>query len=147
MDLRSGVEKRRSGKEVQRSTFARFLELFDFRLLQQNLAHFRRAHTANKCLLLINKQTTTAGNHRRRSRLWTPRIDELVGKHIDAPPLTRSQFGTNNASLSYIPRHLSIDAISEASRNLLGVRHCGNPGGLGHRSERPGHPDLTHSWQ
>jgi hypothetical protein len=36
-DLRSGVEKRRSGKEVQRSTFARFLGLFDFRLLQQNL--------------------------------------------------------------------------------------------------------------
>src|SRR5471032_2980243 len=35
-DLRSGVEKRRSGKEVQRSTFARFLGLFDFRLLQQN---------------------------------------------------------------------------------------------------------------
>ena len=35
-DLRSGVEKRRSGKEVQRSTFARLLGLFDFRLLQQN---------------------------------------------------------------------------------------------------------------
>jgi hypothetical protein len=35
-DLRSGVEKRRSSREVQRSTFARFLGLFDFRLLQQN---------------------------------------------------------------------------------------------------------------
>src|SRR6266478_3390303 len=34
-DLRSGVEKRRSSREVQRSTFARFLGLFDFRLLQQ----------------------------------------------------------------------------------------------------------------
>jgi hypothetical protein len=29
-DLRSGVEKRRSSREVQRSTFARFLGLFDF---------------------------------------------------------------------------------------------------------------------
>ena len=36
-DLRSGVEKRRSSGEVQRSTFARFLGLFDFRLLQQYL--------------------------------------------------------------------------------------------------------------
>jgi len=36
-DLRSGVEKRRSSREVQRSTFARFLGLFDFRLLQQYL--------------------------------------------------------------------------------------------------------------
>ena len=35
-DLRSGAEKRRSSREVQRSTFARFLGLFDFRLLQQN---------------------------------------------------------------------------------------------------------------
>src|ERR1700730_18207888 len=34
-DLRSSVEKRRSSREVQRSTFARFLGLFDFRLLQQ----------------------------------------------------------------------------------------------------------------
>ncbi|WP_375144125.1 helix-turn-helix domain-containing protein [Bradyrhizobium sp. Ash2021] len=34
-DLRSGVEKRRSSREVQRSAFARFLGLFDFRLLQQ----------------------------------------------------------------------------------------------------------------
>jgi hypothetical protein len=34
-DLRSRVEKRRSSGEVQRSTFARFLGLFDFRLLQQ----------------------------------------------------------------------------------------------------------------
>jgi hypothetical protein len=33
--LRNGVEKRRSGREVQRSTLARFLGLFDFRLLQQ----------------------------------------------------------------------------------------------------------------
>jgi hypothetical protein len=33
-------------------------------------------------------------------------------------------------------------AISEASRNLLGVRHCGNPGGLRHRSEHPGHTGL-----
>ena len=36
-DLRSGVEKQRGGGEVQRSTFARFLGLFDFRLLQQYL--------------------------------------------------------------------------------------------------------------
>jgi hypothetical protein len=34
-DLRRGVEKRRSSREVQRSTFARFLGLFDLRLLQQ----------------------------------------------------------------------------------------------------------------
>jgi len=34
-DLRCGVEKRRSGREVQRSTFARFLGLSNFRLLQQ----------------------------------------------------------------------------------------------------------------
>ena len=33
-DFRRGAEKRRSNREVQRSTFARFLELFDFRLLQ-----------------------------------------------------------------------------------------------------------------
>src|SRR4029434_7833662 len=33
-DLRSGVERRRGSREVQRSTFARFLGLFDFRLLQ-----------------------------------------------------------------------------------------------------------------
>src|SRR5258707_3520379 len=38
-DLRSGVEKRRSGREVQRSTFARFSASLDFRLLQQYL-HF-----------------------------------------------------------------------------------------------------------
>jgi hypothetical protein len=38
-DLRSGVEERHSSREVQRSTFARFLGLFDFRLLQQN-RHF-----------------------------------------------------------------------------------------------------------
>ena len=37
IDLRGGVEKRRSSREVQRSTFARFLGLFDFRLLQQYL--------------------------------------------------------------------------------------------------------------
>jgi hypothetical protein len=36
-DLRSGTEKRRSSREIQRSTFARFLGLFDFRLLQQYL--------------------------------------------------------------------------------------------------------------
>jgi hypothetical protein len=36
-DLRSGAEQRRSSREVQSSTFARFLGLFDFRLLQQNL--------------------------------------------------------------------------------------------------------------
>ena len=35
-DLRSGVEKRRNSREVQRSTFARFFGSFDFRLLQQN---------------------------------------------------------------------------------------------------------------
>src|SRR6266850_520257 len=29
-DLRSGAKKRRSGREVQRSTFARFFWLFDF---------------------------------------------------------------------------------------------------------------------
>ena len=34
-DLRSGVEKRRSSREAQRSTSARFFGLFDFRLLQQ----------------------------------------------------------------------------------------------------------------
>jgi hypothetical protein len=34
-DLRNGLEKRRSSREVQKSTFARFLGLFDFRLLQQ----------------------------------------------------------------------------------------------------------------
>jgi hypothetical protein len=34
---RSGVEKRRGSREVQRPTFARFLGLFDFRLLQQYL--------------------------------------------------------------------------------------------------------------
>src|SRR5205823_13476063 len=36
-DLRRGVERRRNSREVQRSTFARFLGLFDFRLLQQYL--------------------------------------------------------------------------------------------------------------
>ena len=35
MDLRSGIENQSSSREVQRSTFARFLGLFDFRLLQQ----------------------------------------------------------------------------------------------------------------
>jgi hypothetical protein len=34
-DLGNGVEKRRSGREVQRSTFASFLGSLDFRLLQQ----------------------------------------------------------------------------------------------------------------
>jgi hypothetical protein len=33
--LRSGIEKRPSSGEAQKSTFARFLGLFDFRLLQQ----------------------------------------------------------------------------------------------------------------
>src|SRR5258707_6930299 len=36
-DLRSGVEKRRSSREVQRSIFTRFLGLSDFRLLQHYL--------------------------------------------------------------------------------------------------------------
>jgi hypothetical protein len=36
-DLGNGVKKRRSGREVQRSTFARFLGSLDFRLLQQYL--------------------------------------------------------------------------------------------------------------
>src|SRR5258707_14130827 len=36
-DLPSGAEKRRSGRDVQKSTFARFLGLIDFRLLQQYL--------------------------------------------------------------------------------------------------------------
>jgi hypothetical protein len=111
------------------------------------LAHFRHAHTANECLLLSDKQTITAGNQPAPKSILDTRNDELVRKHIDDPPLTRSQFATYMPSLSYIPRNLSIDATSEASRNLLGVRHCGNPGGLRHRSERPGHADLTHSWQ
>src|SRR3954468_7788627 len=36
-DLRDGAEKRRSSREVQRSTFVRFLGLFDFRLLQHGV--------------------------------------------------------------------------------------------------------------
>src|SRR6478672_3929735 len=36
-DLRSDAEKRCGSREVQRSTFARFLELFDFRLLQHGV--------------------------------------------------------------------------------------------------------------
>ena len=43
---RSGVEKRRRSREVQRSTFARFLALFDFRLLQQYLPE---AEVAGAC--------------------------------------------------------------------------------------------------
>lgn len=35
--LGGGVKKRCSSRELQRSTFTRFLGLFDFRLLQQNL--------------------------------------------------------------------------------------------------------------
>jgi hypothetical protein len=34
-DLRNGAKERCSRREAQRSTFARFLGLFDFRLLQQ----------------------------------------------------------------------------------------------------------------
>jgi hypothetical protein len=34
-DLASGAEKRRNSRKIRRSTFARFLGLFDFRLLQQ----------------------------------------------------------------------------------------------------------------
>jgi hypothetical protein len=37
MDLRSGAEEQFSGREAARSAFARFLGLFDFRLLQQYL--------------------------------------------------------------------------------------------------------------
>src|SRR5450755_1280985 len=44
--LGSGVEKRRSSREVQRSAFARFLGLFDFRLLQQNLPRADMAPSA-----------------------------------------------------------------------------------------------------
>jgi hypothetical protein len=40
-DLRGAVEKRRSGREVKRSTFVRFLGLFDFRLSQQELGGLR----------------------------------------------------------------------------------------------------------
>src|SRR5689334_7657311 len=36
-DLRSGTEKPRGRREAQRSTFARFLGLFDFRLLQHGV--------------------------------------------------------------------------------------------------------------
>ena len=36
MDLRSGVERRCSSGEVQKSALARFLGSFNFRLLQQN---------------------------------------------------------------------------------------------------------------
>jgi hypothetical protein len=110
------------------------------------MAHFRHVFSAIEFLLLSNKQTTAESFD---AEVMAPDtgIDKLVRKHIDAPPLTRSQFDTYTPSLSYIPRNLSIDAISEASRNLLGVRHCGNPGGLRYRSERLSHPDLTHSWQ
>jgi hypothetical protein len=48
-DLRSRVEKRRSSGEIQRSTFARFLGLFDFRLLQQYPPHSGHAATAAPC--------------------------------------------------------------------------------------------------
>jgi hypothetical protein len=52
-------------------------------------------------------------------------------------------FQPGGAPSSYKYLEISVsDATSEASRNLLGVRHCGNPGGLRHRSEHPGHPDL-----
>jgi hypothetical protein len=138
---------RESTAERDLNNFRRFpLYLEELRTNVRIWAHFRRAHTTNKCLRLSNKQTTTAGNHPAPKSILDTRNDELVRKHIDAPPLARSQFTTYKPSPSYIPRHLSIDARSEASRNLLGVRHCGNPGGLRHRSERPGHPDLTHSW-
>ena len=48
-DLRSRVEKRRSSGEIQRSTFARFLGLFDFRLLQQYPPNSGHAATAAPC--------------------------------------------------------------------------------------------------
>jgi hypothetical protein len=58
---------------------------------RQFLAHFRRAHFANKCLPLSDMHTMAAGNHPAPDT----RTDELVRKHIDAPPLTRSQFAIN----------------------------------------------------
>src|ERR1700681_295154 len=48
-DLRRRVEKRRSSGEIQRSTFAGFLGLFDFRLLQQYPPNSGHAATAAPC--------------------------------------------------------------------------------------------------
>jgi hypothetical protein len=45
---RNGVEKRRSGREVQRSTFARFSGSPDFRLLQPKAEVITR-HQATRC--------------------------------------------------------------------------------------------------
>ena len=59
---RSGAEKRHSSREVQRSTFARFLGLFDFRLLQQYLPRtdIRRHSGVNCCRCLIRPSNSTA---------------------------------------------------------------------------------------
>ena len=57
-DLRIGVEKRRSSREVQRSIFARFLGLFDFRLLQQYLPQSGHAAVVAGCPLLGVKRTS-----------------------------------------------------------------------------------------
>jgi hypothetical protein len=41
------------------------------------MAHFRHAYTANKCLLMSNKQTTTAGNYPAPKSILDTRNDEL----------------------------------------------------------------------
>lgn len=62
-DLRGGVEERRSSREVKRSTFARFLGLFDFRLLQQYLP-IAEVNAPTYHFVGLSEQPSDSGTHK-----------------------------------------------------------------------------------
>jgi hypothetical protein len=71
-DLPSGTEKLRSSSEVQKSTFARFLRLIDFRLLQQYRAQSRHSASgpdgqSSTPLALFPVSAVTTGDRPRTS--------------------------------------------------------------------------------
>ncbi len=83
-DLRSGVEKRRSGREVQRSTFARFSGSLDFRLLQQylpgtdlarakkpNISSASNSWSGRDCVIAVIQISPAVTI---LSRIWTPLV-------------------------------------------------------------------------
>lgn len=80
MDLRSSAEKRRSSREAQRSTLARFLGSFDFRLFQQ--------YRSKAALKVLKCDFRSAPSHGHRP-VASPFAD-LTRSRVDADEESRS---------------------------------------------------------
>src|SRR5207249_12154663 len=81
-DLRSGVEKQRGSREVQRSTFARFLGLSDFRLLQQYLHFPELARVLGEVVMVKQTSLRTAPRSGMpRGGPWDHRPRVRSGRH------------------------------------------------------------------